>query len=442
MLTLVNNNSTDDFEDIFYHDTSETNNEKIEYQTVRVLIVDDEPVVHKTTHLILDDFIFDNKKIEIIDAYSASEAQNLLYRDKDIAVILLDVVMETTDAGLKLVKYIRDVMHNTYIRIILRTGQPGDAPEEEVIVTYDINDYKSKTELTSIKLKTALITCIRSYEALKTIEEYNRELENKVEVRTAELQESYKKLEEQSVILEKNNSELKMLNETKNEFIGIAAHDLRNPLGVIYSITKFFTEDLSENLDVTQKELIKAVKESSEFMLNLLNELLDVSKIESGKLNLDFVKNDYIKLLEKNIKFNNEISKQKNITITAVFSDTEIEFYFDKLKVEQILNNLISNSVKYSFPDTTVKIEVFKENDFIITKVIDQGQGIPANELKNVFKPFKKTSVQATAGETSTGLGLSIVKKIVEGHKGKITVESEVGKGSVFTFSLMYKDNF
>ena len=110
--------------------------------------------------------------------------------------------------------------------------------------------------------------------------------------------------------------------------------------------------------------------------------------------------------------------------------------FIDEGKIVQVLNNLIGNAIKYSYPDSELKIKVFKEDNQIITQVIDHGQGIPSGELENVFQMFKKTSVQPTDGESSHGLGLAIVKKIVEGHKGYIGVESNYGEGSTFYFSL------
>jgi signal transduction histidine kinase len=107
-----------------------------------------------------------------------------------------------------------------------------------------------------------------------------------------------------------------------------------------------------------------------------------------------------------------------------------------------VLNNLISNAIKYSHSDTTIRIEVFKEKSFVVTRVIDQGQGIPENELPHVFKPFQKASTKPTAGEKSTGLGLAIVKRIIEGHQGEIGVKSEVGKGSIFFFKLPCREEF
>ena len=136
----------------------------------KVLIVDDEDVVHNTTKLVLHDFKFEDKKIEFISAYSSKEAKVILEKEEDIAVVFLDVVMEEEDAGLQLVKHIRDVLENKLVRIILRTGQPGQAPEERVIIDYDINDYKTKTELTVQKLFTSLVSALRSYKDLVIIE--------------------------------------------------------------------------------------------------------------------------------------------------------------------------------------------------------------------------------------------------------------------------------
>lgn len=128
-----------------------------------ILIVDDEEDVHSVTHLVLADFRFEGRPLEFLSAYSMAEAVEILLQRNDIAVALVDVVMETDDAGLRLVRHIREMLGNTFIRLILRTGQPGVAPEKEVIVQYDINDYKAKTELSSIKLLSAMLTALRSY---------------------------------------------------------------------------------------------------------------------------------------------------------------------------------------------------------------------------------------------------------------------------------------
>jgi len=135
----------------------------------RVLIVDDEDQVHKVTALVLGQCDFDNSPIELVHAYSMKEASEIMESQEPFALALVDVVMETDDAGLRLVQYIRETLNDNDVRIVLRTGQPGQAPEETVISKYDINDYKNKTELTSTKLKTLLYSALRSYRDIRTI---------------------------------------------------------------------------------------------------------------------------------------------------------------------------------------------------------------------------------------------------------------------------------
>ena len=148
----------------------ETDSKKVvpEKQTVHngcwnIMIVDDEKEIHNVTKLALNQFTFESRGINFISAYSGKEAKQLFQAHKDIALILLDVVMETDNAGLQVAKYIREELANQQTRIVLRTGQPGLAPEEKVIVEYDINDYKEKTELTRQKLFTTVVSSLRSY---------------------------------------------------------------------------------------------------------------------------------------------------------------------------------------------------------------------------------------------------------------------------------------
>ena len=136
----------------------------------KVLIVDDDKEVHNLTKLILQSFTFEGRKIEFLSAYSGKESIEVLSEHKDIALVLLDVVMETDHAGLDVAKKIREELANPLVRIILRTGQPGTAPEEQVVIDYDINDYKDKTELTSSKLKTMLVAALRGYRDLCRLE--------------------------------------------------------------------------------------------------------------------------------------------------------------------------------------------------------------------------------------------------------------------------------
>lgn len=147
----------------------------------KVLIVDDEREVHAVTTLALDDFSLCGRELAFLHAYSAREAREVLANQPDIAVVLLDVVMESDDAGLQVVEYVRNVLHNRFIRIILRTGQPGQAPELEVIRRYDINGYTHKTELTREKLHTAIYTSLSAWRDLMALEANRRGLEKIVD---------------------------------------------------------------------------------------------------------------------------------------------------------------------------------------------------------------------------------------------------------------------
>lgn len=143
----------------------------LEEDSWKVLIIDDEEEVHQITRGVLSKFEYENRAIECISAFSADEAIVKLQENTDIALVLLDVVMETEDAGLVTVKRIREELNNKLVRIILRTGQPGSAPEQEVIRDYDINDYKEKTELTAAKLYTVVIASLRAYRDISVIEQ-------------------------------------------------------------------------------------------------------------------------------------------------------------------------------------------------------------------------------------------------------------------------------
>ncbi|PKG37379.1 DUF3369 domain-containing protein [Psychromonas sp. Urea-02u-13] len=164
--------STDSDDDFLFEEEadSEQKNEQ-QSKKVNLLIVDDEAGVHEVTKLALRNYSFNGVGLNILSVYSGQEAIELLQQRDDIAIILLDVVMESNDAGLKVANWIRRVKRDHRVRIVLRTGQPGDAPEEQVMLEYDINDYKEKTELTNRKLNTLMHACLRAYNDIVTIED-------------------------------------------------------------------------------------------------------------------------------------------------------------------------------------------------------------------------------------------------------------------------------
>jgi signal transduction histidine kinase/DNA-binding response OmpR family regulator len=174
-------NHTDAFDELF---TDEVVCEPLKiYHPWKILVVDDEDDIHAVIKLALENITFEEKYLEMISVYSAIEGQKILTDDPDIALIFLDVVMESNTAGLDLVKVIREKLRNDLVRIVLQTGYPGLAPEKEVISTYDINDYRTKTELTSDNIFTIVISGLRSYHTLKSLKAYHLKLENEVDRR-------------------------------------------------------------------------------------------------------------------------------------------------------------------------------------------------------------------------------------------------------------------
>lgn len=235
--------------------------------------------------------------------------------------------------------------------------------------------------------------------------------------------------------LAKKNVELEQLNALKNQFLGMAAHDLRNPLSVILAYSQFLKDEAAPALNAEQIEFLDTIRASSEFMLGLVNDLLDVAQIEAGQLQLDVQPIDLVALVRRNVARNRVLAAKKHIAIEL--TETPLPALpADAAKLEQVLNNLLSNAIKFSPPHTTIRVDLARDDANVVLSVRDQGQGIPPNELDKLFKPFQKTSVKSTGGEKSTGLGLAIVKKIVEGHRGKIWVESQVGVGTTFFVAL------
>ncbi len=214
--------SSDEDEDIIFMDEDnvgietspnlEVNQIQINVDRWKVIIADDEPDVHRATEIALRNLTFEGRPVVFISAYSGEECRRLIDIHTDAALILLDVVMETNDAGLRLVKYIREELDNHQIRIILRTGNPGDAPEESVIFNYDINDYKLKVELTRQSLLTTLLASLRAYRDIITIEHQKIKLAQALE----KLQETQTQLEEYAFTLEKKIAERTSALETAN----------------------------------------------------------------------------------------------------------------------------------------------------------------------------------------------------------------------------------
>jgi signal transduction histidine kinase len=236
--------------------------------------------------------------------------------------------------------------------------------------------------------------------------------------------------------LAKKNAELERLNQVKDQFLGMAAHDLRTPLSVVLGYSSFLQEDLQQTLSQEHAEFLSVIRSSSRFMLRLVNSLLDMATIQSGKLVLDLQPADLPILVARNVALNATLAEPKGVGLDCRCDETMPPMLVDGPRIEQVLNNLLSNAVKFSYPQTTVEVRLQRQGNHAVLSVTDQGQGIAEDRLDELFQWFARKRVKGTAGETGTGLGLAISQKIVEAHHGDIWVESTLGQGSTFYVSL------
>lgn len=255
--------------------------------------------------------------------------------------------------------------------------------------------------------------------------------------KNTELENSYAKLSQVFEELKKKNDELKLLNEQKNQFLGMAAHDLRNPLGVIIGYSQLLKAKLEGKTEDKSMQMLDKIGVSSGFMLRLINDLLDVSVIESGKVSLHLSEVNLSELIQENLSFLSSIAEKKKVKLTFTSRNQSIKLICDANKIAQVINNLVTNAIKFSKAGGTVEVGLDVTETEVTMSVRDHGVGMSNETQRDLFQPFAKGSL-GTSGEKSTGLGLAIVNKIVKEHKGKIWLESQMGEGTTFFVSLPY----
>jgi signal transduction histidine kinase/CheY-like chemotaxis protein len=550
----------------------------------KIAVIDDEPAVHDGTRFALGDYQLNGQGLEILSAYSAAEGRQLMRSHPDVAVVLLDVIMESDIAGLDLVEFIRQDLKNDTVRIILRTGQPGQAPERRVIVDYDINDYKAKTELTADKLFTALTAALRGYQQLQRMMETRRGLEIIIEAastlfdfksmqRLAEgvltqiasllnadcagilvlrepqssqetfsvlagsgcysrfigtdvsqiiehelrhlVEEAfvrrqhefssqrsvlyiktlsgsevvvvleaarqlsdtdralveifcsrlsiafdnvilYEQIQRANARLEERVAErtqdlttanrrlaaqwarLRQANSFKSEILGTVAHDLKNPLGVILGRTEILKEMIAGAgaLDDNAQAQIAYIRDAANRLTEMVDDLVADAMADALDITIRREPVDISVLVQEVAETNRPLAtrKEQTITVSAPSNHTAM---CDSDRIREAIDNLISNAVKYSPIGGAIDIMVTQEAENIVIQVRDQGAGLSPEDISRLFGRFQRLSAKPTAGETSTGLGLSIVKRIVDLHGGRITVESAGhAKGATFNMQL------
>lgn len=461
----------------------------------KLLIVDDEKEVHAMTKLVLDGYQYMGRGLEFFSAYTADEAKEFLLETENVACCLLDVVMETNHAGLELAQYIRERLGNSKIRIILRTGQPGQAPEKDVVLNYDINDYKQKTELTDQKLYTSITTALRSYIHLCNIDEKNKEMNNK----NIRLNDEIARRIVAESNLSKYNKTLEQLIQNKTKRIKEAVTALKQMERQLFTTQKAtVVSDISsaalQSLDASNKALDTYLHRISKHRLQMhsllerylalegtleeqgdAQDLVDnarqgIEKLQGLKKEMAFEKivTRYPETIDNAIidckRMENAISDvQRFVAINdEIYENLEINQIIEKIRAKipgrdkgvviqmnlqstpvvplprqnltQAIEAIIDNAVHAIEPNGSIFIDTRYEAANIYIHITDSGSGIPQQLLSRIFTPyFSAWLVQ------KKGLGLSFAKSVALSCEGDITITSTENKGTKVTIKLPCK---
>jgi signal transduction histidine kinase/sensor domain CHASE-containing protein len=297
----------------------------------------------------------------------------------------------------------------------------------DLLDTLVINPDGTKSKLEVIRDITEIV------KDKKELKKLNEKLEIRVKERTKDLNEA---LENEILFKE----ELLKSSQFKSEFMASMSHELRTPLNSIIGFTDVILEKISGELNEEQEEYLDNVKSSGMHLLNLINDILDISKIEAGKLELhieDVNLSNVINLADVMVKL---MYKKKDLKFEIMEIDPNKVIHVDRKKFMEILYNLLSNAIKYT-KEGFVKLEILENENEWVFNIIDTGIGISEKDFNLIFKEFKRIKSVYTNSIEGTGLGLPLTKKLVELHGGNISFTSEIGKGSTFTFTIPKKIN-
>ena len=389
---------------------------------IPVLVVDDDETVIQVTRLVLSRFRFDNHALELICAASGREAIEVLSNRDDIAIVLLDVVMESDHSGFEVVSFIRNKLHNYITRILLRTGQPGLAPERQVINDYDINDYIAKTEATTDRLNLSMTNALRSYRDILRAEYLTHR------VVSAEL-------EQQQAL---------QASQAKSAFLAHMSHEIRTPLNGIIGMADILADT---DLNNEQQGYLDDIHNSGRALLGIVNDVLDLSKIEAGKLELEPRNFKLLDLIQEVNSMFHAPMMNKLIQFDQLIAESVPESLFaDSIRLQQLIMNLLGNALKFTASGGRIGLSIELDDsvsDFLegslplrIT-VSDSGIGIDESRLAKIFDAYQQAESHTSRIYGGTGLGLSLCRQITHLMGGDIGVTSKLGEGSIFCASIV-----
>ncbi len=413
-----------------------------------LLIIDDTP---DNIEILLD--LLSKRDFKVLAANNGEDGiKTAEFAQPDL--ILLDVTMPGMD-GFEVCKILKSkpkmkdipvifMTARTYLVDKLKGFELGAADYitkplqlEEVLarVTTHLNVHKLQRQL------------VRQNQQL--IEEINRrkqaemEREKALEALQAEKASLAKRVEERTADLRVANTELTRALRLKDEFLASMSHELRTPLTAILGISEALQESVYGPLNDKQRKYMRTLENSGNHLLALINDLLDFSRIEAGKLSLEIDTVSVNDVCQVSLQITLDAAHKKQIRVSTTLDHAVETIQADERRLKQILVNLLSNAVKFTPKGGSIKLEVNGDakNGLVYFSVQDTGIGIAEEDIKYLFDPFVQLDGGLNRAQEGTGLGLSLVHRLTELHKGRISVESQIGKGSRFTISLPWQES-
>ena len=340
----------------------------------------------------------------------------------DVAILDLNLPDST---GLDTLKAMQSACPS--LPIVVLTGR-DDEDFATTAVQQGAQDYLLKGRIEPDLLVRSMLYAIERKRAEERLQQLNEELENRVRQRTAELSDLVGMLEEE--IAERKRAE-----RHKDEFIGVVSHELRTPLSIVSEAVHLLLDLVPGELTEEQTHILTIARRNSDRLIRLINDLLNMSTIATGRVRLEHKQVDLCALVREVVSTFEMRAARRGLTLTADFAREPIELSIDPDCIMEVLTNLVGNSLKFT-EHGGVSIRVIDRDDRIECSVTDTGLGFPEDALDKAFDKFEQFHRVPGSGEKGTGLGLAISKGIIELHGGTIRLVSREGQGSTFTFVL------